>query len=151
MWESPWASASFGHPPQGQHSLGITVHQQNTPFFINLDIDGSCDTLILRYSWFFSPPRRSKTLHWGSSHMGRTCKILSGMQYHTTATGGRQGVPVKKACQHMTMGVYIRTQIVNINHVFHSQGTPCLEHNILMSSMLGGWWFSTWLNGPQTH
>ncbi len=59
MWESP--SASFGHPPQGQHSLGIIIHQQNTPSFINIDIDGSCDTFF-----FFSssaikdPPLRIK-------------------------------------------------------------------------------------------
>lgn len=127
----------LGHPPQGQHSLRIIVHQQNTLIFINIDMDSSFDTSI-----FFSPseikdpPLRIKTY-------GKTCKILAGMQYHITA----MGVPMKKECQCMTMGVYTRTLVANMNHVFHSQGTPWLEH-ILMSSMLSGWWFSTWLNGP---
>lgn len=44
MWESPWASASFGHPPQGQHSLGITVHQQNTPLYKHR---------YRRFMWYF--------------------------------------------------------------------------------------------------
>lgn len=116
MGERPWASAFSGHPPQGQHSLEITVHQQNSLLFYK----HPCRQ-FMRYFHFSLPPRRSKTLWLRIKTYGKNLQNISwhAISYHSHGEEGRV-CQRRKACQSTTIRVYIRT---NMNHVCVSRNS----------------------------